>query len=277
MNVCMSVCVCLSVHMSMCIRMCERSVVACDVPAPQWNFSFWIYISIWKCKCKSIGFETYTSICIRTAHTFKCNSIQFHPIQFNSILRNYFRIFLFKEFDNQSIEREWEGGSFNGHNVRNYRIARNYRKVSFDWYFIDGTCFTHLHSISKYIFLFREKWAFRLKNNISLIVDGNTFFFLLSSIGISFWSKCVHFIPRDERIQIKFWLIYSMLSRMNCFYFYRSHKKNVESKMNGRKRESEREGQRAKAKRIERECEICQLNHFDLYALSRLSIRFTTL
>lgn len=135
----------------------------------------------------------HTQLYIYTLHE-QCthsNVIRFNFIQFNSI-QTFKIIFGFFCSTNLTIDRliewEWEGGNFNGHYVRNYR------KVSFDWYFIDGTCFTHLHSISKKNISFSsKKWTFWLKNNISLIVDGNTFFFHLFSIDISIRSKCVHF------------------------------------------------------------------------------------
>lgn len=196
-----------------CVSKCSYVYVSveygclCDVPAPQWNFSFWIYISIWKCKCKSIGFETYTALYIyvtRTVHTFECNSIQFHPIQFNPS----------KLFSDFFVQRIWQSIDWSNENGKAAILMDITSEITEKCLLIDILLMEHVLLIytayqKKNISFSSKKWTFWLKNNISLIVDGNTFFFHLFSIDISIRSKCVHFIPRDERIQIKFWLIYS--------------------------------------------------------------------
>lgn len=104
-------------------------------PSIKKYFSFGIYISIWKCKCK-IHWVRY----VRIIHTFGHNSIRFNPLEI------IFECF-FQGIQSINCECERIGGILNGHCVR--KLLGSWKliwEIRFDWYFIDGTCFTHLHT-----------------------------------------------------------------------------------------------------------------------------------
>lgn len=145
-----------------CVSKCSYVYVSveygclCDVPAPQWNFSFWIYISIWKCKCKSIGFETYTALYIyiyvtRTVHTFECNSIQFHPIQFNPS----------KLFSDFFVQRIWQSIDWSNENGKAAILMDITSEITEKCLLIDILLMEHVLLIytayQKKIFLFLPK------------------------------------------------------------------------------------------------------------------------